>query len=72
MAKHKVNRKNLKVIDGSKAPAPGDRIEDLPNVNGSSHGQRTSPTQPTDAAEFAAAMFFWPLDVMRWWMPRTG
>jgi hypothetical protein len=71
----KVNRKKANVIDGKNPKNPSasspkpNRAADLPNVNGSSHGQRTSPT---NAEEFTAALFLWPLDVMRWWMPRTG
>ena len=67
MPKPKVDRKNLKVIEGSK-PAPN-RPEGLLHVNGTAHGQRTSPTDP---ARFTADLVLWPVGMMCWWMPRTG
>jgi hypothetical protein len=64
-----MDRKNLRVIDGEKPPAPpSNRSEELPTVNGAAHGQRTHPTEP---AEFLAMLFFWLIDIMRWWMPRA-
>ena len=71
MSKGKV-RKNLKVVEGKKLPVPpSNRLHELPNANGS-HGQRSTPTS-LDVAELTTAVWFWPLDVMRWWMPaRTG
>ena len=72
MSTRRVNRKKLNVIDGGKqrasSPIP---TEDLPSANGAYHGQHTRPTDSTDPAEFTAALFFWPLDVLRWWMPRS-
>jgi hypothetical protein len=73
MSKGKV-RKNLKVVEGKKLPVPpSNRSDELPNASGSSHGgQRSTPTS-LDVAELTTAMLFWPLYVMRWWMPaRTG
>jgi hypothetical protein len=63
MSKAKVDRKNLHDVEGKKPPAPRpNRAEELPNANGSSHGQRSTPTSP-GVAELTIAMLFWPLDV---------
>ena len=54
--KAKVDRKNLHVVEGKKPPAPRPNCaEDLPNANGSSHGQRSTPTSP-GVAELTIAM----------------
>ena len=73
MSKGQVNRKNLKVVEGKKVSARSSHQSDeLPSASAPSHGQRSTPIAP-DVAELTTAMLFWPLDVMRWWMPtRTG
>jgi hypothetical protein len=67
MPKAKVNRKNLRIVESKKPPAPN-RPEVPPSVNGSS--QHSQPTNP-NVAEFATTMLFWPLRVMKWWMPAS-
>lgn len=67
MAKRK-HRQNLKIIKGGKPPKQSEVREELPAVSGSSHGQREIPTE----AKFVTAVFFWPFDVMRFWMRQAA
>ena len=56
--KRQVNRKNLRVIDGEKAAR-------------ATETQSAKPSGGLKEADIAAALFFWPIDVMRWWMPQS-
>ena len=55
--KRKVNRRHLRVINGE-AVRP-------------SETQSAKPSGGLKEADIAAAFFFWPIDVMRWWMPQS-
>ena len=55
MSKRKIDRKNLRVVS-SNAALPAET--------------KAAKQSGSNEAAIAAAFFFWPIDVMRWWMPR--
>jgi len=56
MSRRKVDRKNLRVVS-SNAAQPSET--------------KAAQQSASNDAAIAVAFFFWPIDVMRWWMPRS-